>query len=67
MGQTWYLATDMQMFWASPFMMVPMWWINKKKGKLWTGVWAALWLVVFSAILLILHLVNDWPATSLTE
>ena len=67
MGQTWYMANDMQMFWASPFMIVPMWWIHKKKGKLWAGIWSALWVTVFTGILLALYLIKDWPATSLTE
>ena len=34
MGETWYLACDMQMFWLSPLFIYPLWrW--KKAGLIW--------------------------------
>ena len=29
MGQSWYLATDMQIFIITPFLLYPMWWFQK--------------------------------------
>ena len=41
MGVTWYLSNDMQMYWYSPVVLLPIWW-NEKIGL-------ALWCVQFLA------------------
>ena len=66
-GQTWYLAVDMQLFWASPLMIWPLWWIHKKKGIKWALAWCVGWATVLTGVILTLHLVNDWPASSTAE
>ena len=39
LGQTWYLACDMQLYWLSPFIILPLW-KNWKLGIVW---WASIY------------------------
>ena len=56
-GETWYLACDMQMFWLSPLFIYPIWrW--KRTGVIWT----VCSLLVALAISAIVFLVHDLPA-----
>ena len=56
-GETWYLACDMQMFWLSPLFIYPIWrW--KRTGVIWT----VCSLLVALAMSAIVFLVNDLPA-----
>ena len=42
MGQTWYLSTDMQFYWLSPLIILPIW-FNVKYGLTW-------WAIVFATM-----------------
>ena len=42
LGQTWYLSTDMQLYWLSPLIMLPIWY-NWKLGLTW-------WSIVFATM-----------------
>ena len=55
-GQTWYLANDMQMFIITPLILYPLWKLNKV-GLAWSGI------LVFGSILIptILTVTEDWP------
>ena len=58
MGETWYLATDMQMFILSPLVIYPLWrW--KKPGRFW---WLTL-LIASTAGNFVVYALNDLPAT----
>jgi peptidoglycan/LPS O-acetylase OafA/YrhL len=57
-GENWYLACDMQMFWLSPLFIYPIWrW--RRTGVIWT----ACCLLVALGISAIVFLVHDLPAT----
>jgi len=45
MGVTWYLACDMQMYWFSPFAILPLWYSEKIGLLLW-----GLYLIAFTVI-----------------
>lgn len=64
MGHGWYLGTDMQMFWVSPLMFVPMWYLWKKKGAVWSIAYGLMWLLVATLVPLIMTIVRDWPGTA---
>ena len=60
MGETWYLACDMQMFLVCPFLIYPLWrW--KKLGVVWLAS------VLFSSIagIIAVYIMYDLPPTSM--
>ncbi len=32
LGQSWYLGCEMQLFWCSPFLLLPMWHLRHRLG-----------------------------------
>ncbi len=63
MGQTWYMSLDFQMFLCSPFVLLPMYWIEKKWGKRWSLAFLGAFLAAMTAVILGLAISKDWAAT----
>jgi len=58
MGESWYLAADMQMFIVSPLLIWPLW--------RWKGIgslWILLNIAIFTGGIIIIYIVWDLPAT----
>ena len=64
MDHAWYLAVDMQMFWVSPLMFVPMWYLWKKKGAVWSIAYGSIWLLAATLVVLIMTIVRDWSGSA---
>ncbi|XP_043218920.1 nose resistant to fluoxetine protein 6-like [Amphibalanus amphitrite] len=60
LAQTWYLATDMQMFLFSPVVLLPLVW-----KPLWGALWLGLLTVVFLALRISIWSVKNLPPTGL--
>ena len=61
-GQTWYLANDMQMFIISPLIIWPLFFLP------WVGILWSILLTIGSIIVpTILTVTEDWPASQLLE
>ena len=60
MGETWYLAIDMQMFLLSPLIIYPLW--RWKKAGL---AWLAMWLIGTLASCFVVFDQYDLPATQI--
>ncbi len=63
MGQTWYMALDFQMYLCSPFLLVPMYFIEKKFGKRWSLGFITAFLATMTGVILGLAIAKDWAAT----
>lgn len=57
----------MQMFIFSPLLLIPLWWIHKKLGKVFGAAYAFTWVAAFTALLAVLTAVKEWPMNALTE
>ena len=82
MGQTWYLATEMQIFIVTPLLLYPMWWFQKYYTHyIWPSTqcilyeWqckrarfiAAIWVVGSCITSVVLTHINDLPASATVE
>ena len=54
----------MQMFFISPVMFLPLWWLLKANRKGWFWAYASLYLVSATVIPLVMTIIRDWPANS---
>ena len=55
-GETWYLASDMQMFWLSPLFIYPIWrW--KKTGVIWTAICLFVFLAASATVFIVYDLI----------
>ena len=82
MGHGWYLATEMQIFIITPFLLYPMWWFQKYYTHyIWPGIKntvifvpflqsycdSALWVVVSCVATMVITHIHDLPLSSVLE
>ena len=58
MGQTWYLAVDMQLFVVSPLFIYPLW-----RWRKWGLTWLAFWTLACQASIFYVYARDDLPPT----
>jgi len=61
MGQTWYLATEMQMFLLTPFLLLSMYWIEQRKGITWSLSLACTLVILNTIEIAGLAAAKEWP------
>ena len=62
LAQAWYLACDMQFYWYSPLLLIPM--FKYQKGNRWGLKWWLLNLVVFTVVPIALTVKYNLPPTT---
>jgi len=60
-GQAWYLASEMQMFLFTPFILLPTYWIYKKFGHLWGLAFQSIFLVLSTITVASISAIREWP------
>jgi len=60
---SWYLATEMQVFLFTPFILLPTYWLGRHFGKLLAASFLCMLLAASTAIAATMSAIREWPIT----